>query len=325
MVCAPMAGAAGGRLAGAVSGAGGLGMVGVGYAADGDWITEQLAVAAVAGKPVGIGFILWVLEQNPDWLDAALAAGAALVSLSFGAPDPWVGLVHEAGSFVAVQAGTADEARAAADAGADVIVVRGSEGGGHGRGEVGTLPLLQEVLEFADSPVLAAGGVATARGLAAVLAAGAEGAWVGTPFAACEEADNHPVVKQAIIDAASDSTVHTRVFDIAQGHGWPEPYGGRALANRFTDEWSGREDDLAAVADEMRPQILRARSEADLDMAPVYAGSSAGLVTGLRTAAEVMADFVDYPELLSRAADRAQAQRRGTDSFQERENTSTPS
>jgi nitronate monooxygenase len=307
VVCAPMAGVAGGRLAAAVSEAGGLGMIGVGYTASPEWITEQLAIAAEPGGPVGVGFILWVLETNPGWLDTALEAGCGLVSLGFGDPEPWVSRVHDGGSLAAVQVGTRVEARRAAAAGADILVARGSEGGGHGRSEVATLPLLQDVLAAHDLPVLAAGGIATAAGLAAVLAAGAAGGWVGTPFAACAESDNAPAIKQAIIGAGSDATVYTRAFDIAQGHSWPAEYGGRALANSFTETWAEREPELrqaVSASDKIRQDMLRARQEADLSLAPVYAGEAAGLVGSERTAGEVLAELAGFRALLREAADR---------------------
>ena len=307
VVCAPMAGVAGGRLAAAVSAAGGLGMVGVGYRASPEWITDQLDIAALPGRPVGVGFILWVLESNPGWLDPVLSERCELVSLGFGDPRPWIARIHDAGTLVAVQVGTHDEAKRAADTGADILVARGSEGGGHGRGEVATLPLLQDVLAATDLPVLAAGGVASAAGLAAVVAAGACGGWVGTPFAACVESDNAAAIKQAIIDAGSEDTVYTRAFDIAQGHDWPAEYGGRALANSFTEAWTGRDAELAdavASSDRLVDDMLRARREADLEMAPVYAGQSAGLVAGKRTAADVLTELGEYRRLLREAVER---------------------
>src|SRR5699024_6204281 len=117
-------------------------------------------------------------------LDAAIAARPALVSVSFGDYRPYVGPLQEAGIAVATQVGDVAEAVEAARAGVDLVVARGAEAGGHGRNRVATLPLLQAVLDAVDRPVLAAGGISTGRGLAAVLAAGAAGAWVGTAFLA---------------------------------------------------------------------------------------------------------------------------------------------
>src|SRR5699024_10068429 len=117
--------------------------------------------------------------------------------------------------------------------------------GGHGRNAVATLPLLQEVLDAVSVPVLAAGGISGPRGLAAVLAAGAAGAWVGTAFAGCREATNSPDAQRAMDRAAATDTVYGRTFDIAQRLAWPEQFGARALRNSFTETWAGREADLA--------------------------------------------------------------------------------
>src|SRR5215471_4897876 len=183
-VCAPMAGAAAGELAAAVSRGGGLGMIGVGGAATPEWISEQCEIAGSAGRPFGVGLLAWLLADNPGQRDAVLAARPALVSVSYGPYQRYLPALHEAGVTVATQAGTVAEAQAAEQAGVDVIVARGGEGGGHGRNDVATLPLLQMVLDTVAVPVLAAGGITGPRGLAAVLAAGAAGAWVGTAFLA---------------------------------------------------------------------------------------------------------------------------------------------
>src|SRR4051812_3330894 len=166
-----MAGVSGGRLAAAVSAAGGLGMVGIG-GEPAAALTAQAEIARAGGRPFGIGLIAWVAESRPDLVEAAIEARPAMLALSFGNYDRYVDSAHRAGIVVAVQAGNVDDARRAVDNGVDVVVARGGEGGGHGRDDVATLPLLQSVLDEVDVPVLAAGGIATARGVAAVLAAG---------------------------------------------------------------------------------------------------------------------------------------------------------
>src|SRR3954451_22359698 len=182
-----MAGVSGGRLAPAVSAAGGLGMVGIGGEAAAA-PTAQADIARAGGCPLGIGLIAWVAEGRPDLVEAAIEARPALLTLSFGAYEQHVAAARDADIVVATQAGTVDDAKRAVDAGVDLVVARGGEGGGHGRNDVATLPLLQAVLDAVEVPVLAAGGIGTARGLAAVLAAGAAGAWVGTAFLTCAEA-----------------------------------------------------------------------------------------------------------------------------------------
>ncbi len=300
VVLAPMAGVAGGRLAAAVSAAGGLGMVGAGHEATPDWIRQQCEVASSPGAPFGVGLIAWALERNPEQLSAALEHRPALVSVSYGPYERFLAPIREAGALCATQVGTLAEALAAERAGAQVIVARGGEGGGHGRNDVATLPLLQTVLEHTATPVLAAGGIATARGLAAVLAAGAEGAWVGTAFLACSEAQTAPAARQRLLQATETETAYGRVFDVALGLGWPPEYGGRALRNRFFDTWAGREAELAR--DERAGQQLRAARERgdDYDTAYIYAGQGVGMLARERTAAEVLAEFAHADELLGR-------------------------
>ncbi|HEX4817678.1 MAG TPA: nitronate monooxygenase, partial [Nonomuraea sp.] len=277
VVGAPMAGVADGRLAAAVSAAGGLGMFGVSPAVPASWVAEQAAVAAGGGRPYGIGLMAWALPDCPGHLEAVLDARPAVVSVSFGDYAPYVGPLRQAGIVVAAQAGTTDEARAAEQAGVDVIVARGGEGGGHGRADVATLPLLQSVLDAVRVPVLAAGGIATARGLAAVLAAGAEGAWVGTAFLGCVEATLPEAASRRVIEAGETGTAYGRVFDVAQRLGWPPEYGGRALRNAFFDRWHGREPELAAD-ETARAELSAARRDGDFDTAYVYAGQAVGLV-----------------------------------------------
>jgi nitronate monooxygenase len=173
IVNAPMGGVAGGRLAAAVSAAGGLGMVGMGTA--GSTAALHAELPHVRGA-FGIGLVDWVIRKEPELFDAALAAQPALVSVSFGTDLSWVDRVHDAGIAAATQVYNSLEAQRAQDAGIDLLVARGSEGGGHGDPTIGTLPLLDAVLDVVSAPVLAAGGIASARSLAAVLAAGASGA-----------------------------------------------------------------------------------------------------------------------------------------------------
>ena len=180
IVNAPMGGAAGGRLASAVTAAGGLGMLGLGSAGTPEMLRREIGLAH--GR-FGIGLVHWVMAERPELLDIALGAQPALLSVSFGTDFAWVQRAHDAGVTVTTQVASVEAARRAVDAGVDVLVARGAEGGGHGEPLVGTLPLLTGVLDAVDVPVLAAGGIGSARGVAAVLAAGASGAWIGTLFA----------------------------------------------------------------------------------------------------------------------------------------------
>ncbi len=301
IVCAPMAGVAGGSLAAAVSQAGGLGMLGVGSATPPDWIGEQAQLTRDADRAYGIGLMAWAQQGNPGQLGAAIAAAPALVSVSFGEYAPYVAPLHDAGILVATQVGTVAQARDAVDAGVDVIVARGSEAGGHGPYGLATLPLLQAVLDAVpDTPVLAAGGIATGRGLAAVLAAGAAGAWVGTAFLGCPEAANHPAARERLCAAGGEETIYTRVFDIGRGIPWPPEYGGRALANDFSARWHGAEDALAG--DKAAHRVLQdAISARDYRQAVLYAGQGIGSLTAQRPAAEVVTRMATQAaELLER-------------------------
>jgi nitronate monooxygenase len=286
VVSAPMAGVAGGALARAVSSAGALGMIG--YAGhDLAALRAELSVAAEGGGPFGVGFLAWTLGPGDEaLLEAATEAGAALVAVSYGDYAPHVERIQAAGAAVATQVGTLDDARRAVDAGVDVLVARGGEGGGHGRDAVATLPLLQAVLDEVDVPVLAAGGIATARGLAAVLAAGAAGAWAGTAFIACDESAYDEARRDGAVEAGLDSTVYTTVFDIGRGSPWPSEFGGRAVRNAFSDTWYGRDEELRAGDVRSSEPVL-------------WAGQAVGLVHARRPAAEVVADFAAAERLLA--------------------------
>ncbi|MDR0345776.1 MAG: nitronate monooxygenase [Nocardiopsaceae bacterium] len=299
IVGAPMAGVAGGRLAAAVSAGGGLGMIGVGGAVSPEVIQAEADRARAGGKPYGIGLMAWVLERRPEQADAVISARPDLVSISFGDYGRWVGRFHDAGIPVVTQAGDVDAARAAAGHGVDLIVARGAEGGGHGHDRVGTLPLLQGVLAAVDVPVLAAGGIATARGLAAVLAAGAAGAWIGTALLACPEGDNTPAARKRIQAANETGTVYTRLFDVGRRIPWPREFGGRALANEFSRAWEGRDDELAADEQAQR-QLADAQQQEDYDLGCLYAGQAVGLVTEERPATTLVTELAAGAEELLR-------------------------
>lgn len=301
IVGAPMAGPSGAALAAAVSLAGGLGMIGVGAATEAEWITATAEEARTATDRFGIGLMAWNLARRPDHLDATVAARPALVSVSFGDYSLSLPELRRAGIPVATQVGDVASARRAVEHGIDVIVARGGEGGGHGDDRVGTLPLLQGVLDAVGQQaiILAAGGIVTARGLAAVLAAGAAGAWIGTALLTSAEAVVSPAARQRVIGATEVDTISTSVFDVAQGIPWPTEYRGRALANGFAREWHGREDDLAGRP-EARRALSEARAAADFDTAFIYAGQGVGSVSGERTAGEVIADMAEGAEALLR-------------------------
>jgi nitronate monooxygenase len=282
IVNAPMGGVAGGRLAAAVSAAGGLGMVGMGSVATRELLQTQLQ--HVDGV-FGIGLVDWVMRNEAGLLDDALAAQPVLLSVSFGTDWSWIDKAHDAGIATVTQVYDTLGARQAVDAGVDLLVARGSEGGGHGDTKLGTLPLLDTVLDAVSVPVLAGGGIASARSLAAVLAAGASGAWVGTRLAACPEALTGDASRQALIAARSTDTAITRAFDVAKGLPWPARFPARVLTNDFVARWTGNEDALDAPACD---ELAAAIAADDRSIAPVDAGQGVGMIRDDASVAEVI-------------------------------------
>jgi nitronate monooxygenase len=306
LIGAPMFGVGAGRLATAISAAGALGVVGVGRTSTAQWLAAECAVCETADRPYGVGLMAWALDLDDSTFPVVLEHAPALVSVSFGDYPKYIAALHDVGSVVATQAGTLAEAKAAEQAGVDIVVARGAEGGGHGRNEVSTLVLLQEILDTVSLPVLAAGGVAGPRGLAAVIAAGAAGAWSGSAFLTTTEAETSAAARARLIAAADTDTAYGRVFDVAQRLDWPAEYGGRALRNAFFDEWDGREDQLLvddAAADSMRT----AKAAEDFDTAYIYTGQGAGLLAREQTAADVVAEFAKADALLAAAGLVAEA------------------
>lgn len=290
IVNAPMGGVAGGRLAAAVTAAGGLGMIGMGSAGSVARLTGELDVLGAAPGLFGIGLVDWVLAREPGLLDTALAAGPTVISIGFTDDFTWVDRLHRHGVLAVTQVYDAEQARCAAGSGVDVLVARGAEGGGHGAPLLGTLPLLDVVLEAVEVPVLAAGGIASGRTLAAVLAAGAAGAWLGTRLSVCTEALTPHNARAALMRARATDTVTTRVFDIGQNLPWPARFPSRVLRNHFTRQWERREDALADTP--AAHEVVAAATAADDPyLAPVDAGQGVGMVTESHTAQTIIDDL----------------------------------
>ncbi|MEV0295488.1 nitronate monooxygenase [Nocardia sp. NPDC050710] len=284
VVNAPMGGVAGGRLAAAVTSAGGLGMIGMGSAGSVAALCTELE--HTTGR-FGIGLVDWVMAAEPGLLDAAIAAAPTLISVSFGTSLSWVEPVRDSGILTATQVYNVAEARRAQDAGIDVVVARGAEGGGHGATEMATLPLLDAVLDAVSVPVLAAGGIGSGASLAAVLAAGASGVWLGTHLAACSESLLSDSGRRALIEADGTDTIVTRAFDIAMGLPWPTRFPARVLRNEFTDRWTGHEDALRTDR-AAREKVTAAIDADDPSAAPVDAGQGVGMITTATSAAQVI-------------------------------------
>jgi len=300
IIGAPMAYVGRGRLAHAVSQAGGLGMIGIGSTESVDFLAREAAIARGTDQlRFGIGMHAWAIEKRPDLLEAAIEANPFLISLSFGSPAPYVEKLHQHGIVLATQVNTRTDAMQVARDGVDLIVVQGTEAGGHVTGQVSTLPLLQAVLDTVQVPVLVAGGIASPRGVAAALAAGAEGVWVGTALLASPECENAEQARARIVQAGETDTILTRAFDVAQGLAWPAQYPGRALRNRFTDQWHSQIDALPQ-ANEARQQLAEAIASKNYDLAYIYAGEAVGLVTRQQSAADVIQHLGDGAERLLR-------------------------
>jgi nitronate monooxygenase len=283
IVLAPMGSIAGGRLAAAVSNAGALGLVGGGYG-DAAWLRAELdLVAKETRRPWGVGLITW--SATREIVDLVLGYRPQAVMLSFGDPRPLAAAIKAAGSRLICQVQDVEGARVAQEAGADVIVAQGTEAGGHG-GSRATFPLVPAVVDaVAPIPVVAAGGIADGRGLAAALMLGAEGALIGTRFYASSESLAHDKAKERVLRSSDAATGRTTVFDEVRSLAWPAGITGRALRNRFMERWHGRSADLAPHAQ----AYYEAVRQGDFDTAVIWAGEAIDLVNDLQPAGELVA------------------------------------
>lgn len=295
ILLAPMDLVSGGRLAAAVSAAGGLGLIGGGYG-NGDWIESEFAAAG--NQVVGAGFITWSLAKQPELLDRTLEHDPTAIMLSFGDPAPFVGKIKDAGAKLICQVQTVVEARTAVDLGADVIIAQGTEGGGHAATRA-TFTLTPAVVDaVAPVPVATAGGVADGRGLAAALMLGASGVLMGTRFYAAEESLGADAAKARIVEACGDETVRGKVFDIVRQTDWPEHLTGRVLKNDFAKRWFGNE---ANLKNNLAAEVSRydeAKAQGDFDVAAVIAGECVDLIHDLPPAGEIVAAMVRDAEAL---------------------------
>jgi nitronate monooxygenase len=284
ILSAPMGGGvAGARLAAAVSEAGALGLLGGTTERGADWLREQIDLTrSLTSKPFGVGFISHLPSVAP-LSAAALERAVRIVCHSFVDPAPFMPALRDAGVIVIAQVGTLESARRAAAAGVDVIVAQGTEAGGH-TGRIATLPLVPAVVDAVHPiPVVAAGGIADGRGVAAALMLGAQGVLMGTRFLATPESEGRTSTRARVVQATTDDTVLTEVFDLAKGMPWPPGVLGRSIRNEFADSWHGREAELRAWSPEQR-LAYRSRAVDDADAADVYAGEAVGLIHSVEPA-----------------------------------------
>jgi nitronate monooxygenase len=290
VLLAPMGFVSGGALAAAVSAAGGLGLIGGGYA-DAEWVDHEFAAAG--NQRVGCGFITWAMARRPAALDEAMRHAPAAVMLSFGEAAPFIPRIKKAGAFVICQVHSVRQARQVLGEGADVIVAQGTEAGGHGGGVRSTFPLVPAVADMVaqsglDVLVVAAGGIADGRGLAASLMLGADGALIGTRFLAATESLAAPAAKARVVSASGDDTLRTKVFDIVRGYDWPAEFCGRALVNRFSRTWHGQEEALTTAGAGERGRYAAAAAAGDVDTAVVFAGEGADLIHDIEPAGVIL-------------------------------------
>lgn len=308
VICAPMGSVSGGRLAAAVTRAGGLGLVGASYG-DAAFIDEHLAQAARGGGVWGVGCVLFTFDERPGLWEKVLDYAPPVIALSFGSAEQvrrYVSSAAESGARTVVQVHDPGLAAVAVAAGASVLVAQGAEAGGHHKSRA-TLPLVPAVLDAIAGavPVVAAGGVADGRGLAAALALGADGVMMGTRFAATEESMATAGFKATLVSAPASATVDTRAFDVVRGIPWDEVYRARTVSNDFTRRWAGRDDELKARRAEVEPEWHAAVARDDTRERAMFAGEVLDLIDDIPSAASIVHGTVaDAEAILARLAGR---------------------
>ncbi len=298
VMSAPMSNHSGGRLAAAVSAAGGLGTFGGSNNFGREWFREQIGyIRSETDRPFGVGFITQLIEAYPANIEIALEERVPVVIFSFADPRPWLGRARDAGATTICQVQTLSAAQLAVDAGAHILLAQGNEAGGH-TGEMNLLPLLCDLVErYPGVPVMAAGGITSGRALAMVLAAGAEGASLGTAMLATPEAVEVPAAfKEQIIRSSGEDTVYTRFYDLLGDDPWPTGIAGRVYHNRLVREWDGRDGEILQRREELASDVAAARARQDPEESSVYMGQGVGNVNEIRPASEVVRTICDDAE-----------------------------
>ena len=284
-------------LVAAVSEAGGLGAMGC-HRLNPQQIKEAAAdIRSRTNRSFALNFLIFHAEEES--FAAALAERPPAMAFAWPRPDQdvksYVGRAKDAGCKVTYMAGGVPEALLGVEAGADVIVAQGTEGGGHVSWNA-TMALVPMVVDAVGSvPVIAAGGIADGRGLAAALALGAQGVLLGTRFLASEESPLHPNFKQAIVDADGHDTVLTEIPDIAQATVWPGAMS-RAKRNRFIERWAGQEWALRQNQVQALADLMAARKAGDVEEASLSMGQDAGLIHDIPPAGEIVKRIAEQAE-----------------------------
>jgi NAD(P)H-dependent flavin oxidoreductase YrpB (nitropropane dioxygenase family) len=270
------------ELVAAVSNAGGLGIIG-GLFREPDELSEQIRkVRELTSRPFGVNHV--VLQIDSAAVDATIELRPPVLSLAWGRASELTRRAHDAGMKVIHQVTSPEEAGQVASDGADVIVAKGTEGGGHVRG-MSTLPLVPQVVDVVNGkPVLAAGGIADGRGLAAALMLGAQGVLIGTRFLATPEASGRGHSKDVILNALGSQTMASKFYDDVIGLRWPGALL-RSIRNPLLDRWAQRQQDWTLAAEQIRPSLQAALAAGDF----VIAGESAGMIHDIVPAAELVA------------------------------------
>ncbi|HSV83684.1 MAG TPA: nitronate monooxygenase [Ramlibacter sp.] len=295
---APMALAGGGALAAACSRAGALGLVGGGYG-ELPWVQREYQLALDTGEPArtGCGFITWKLQEDASALDWVLERRPRALMLSFGDPRPFGPRILAAGAALVCQVQRLEQVPQALEAGAQVLVAQSGEAGGHGMNSLNARATISFVPELADwlaahapqTLLLAAGGVADGRTLAAVRLLGADGALVGTRLWATRESLVAAGAKQQALESSGDDTARSSVFDILRRKNWPAPYDFRAIRNALHRAWEERIEALRADPEPARADYEAGVKAGDFQRAHATVGEAIGLVHDLPPAAEVVA------------------------------------
>lgn len=301
ILLAPMDVVADGRLGAAVTAAGGLGLIGGGYGETG-WVDRAFREAG--NQRVGIGFITWSLRRTAGLFERVLEHRPQAVMFSFGDAEDLVARCREAGIVTLWQVQRLAQARQALAAGTDIIVVQGQEAGGHGmdRGLMSLLPAVRDAAGE-DQVIVAAGGIADGRGLAAALMLGADGVLMGTRFYACTEAAGSERAKRILVETSGDDTLRGKVFDIARGVDWPRQFTGRVVENDFARQWRNDLAGLEHAAAQERARYATAGPE-DYSVRAVIAGESLDLIGDILPAGEIMERTVSEAARLLGTANR---------------------